>query len=124
MAEEYIAFNKALKNFIKCSMESFPDVIELKLLFATYKMMKTINKKKPYRFFHSMTEHCQDAILAKDEDYFTNNGIDCYDQTVLNVINVAKGRWDKLDQDSKNAVWAHLQVLVLLSRKCQKIDKP
>lgn len=118
------AFNKALKDFIRCTMDSFPQYVELKLLLATYKMLKTINKKRPCRLFQNMTENCQDHILSKDEAFFQENGIQCPDASVQSVMQTMNNVWSQLDEQNKDAVWQHLQKLVLLSKKCPKIDKP
>jgi hypothetical protein len=120
--EDYIAFNKALKHFVRCSIEAFPDFKELKVLLITYKMLKTINKKQPCKLFLAMTSNCQDAILAKDEQYFIENGLYCPENSIQSLSAAFKEKWFALDSTNKDVIWQHLQVLVLLSRKCQKID--
>ncbi len=43
--DEYKNFNKALKVFIRSTIECFPDLIEFKIALVVYKMLKTINKR-------------------------------------------------------------------------------
>lgn len=118
--DPYISFNKALKEFIKCSIERFPHVKELKMMLMSYKMLKTLSKKRPCKLFKSITHDCQDSIMNKDESYFLQYG--CDSSSIADTFNATIHKeWDQMTDDDKNAIWQHLQVLVLLSHKCQII---
>lgn len=120
--EDYIRFNKSLKEFIRALSASYPKVVEYKLLLLTYKTVKTVSKKKPCSIFISLTnENCQEAILAKNEDYFHNNPVEC-PEMLRGAMAAIKEGWNSMTQENKDVIWQHMQVLVLLSRKCKKID--
>lgn len=119
--EDYIRFNKSLKEFIRALAETYPKVIEYKLLLLSYKTVKTVSKKKPCSIFISLTENCQEAILAKNEDYFHNNPVEC-PEILRGAIAAIKEGWKMMTEENKDSIWQHMQVLVLLSRKCKKID--
>lgn len=116
--EDYVAFNKAFKNFIRCSIDAFPDMKELRIVLITYKMLKTISTKQPCKLFSTMTAACQDAIFMKDEKYFMQNGVRCPEATLNSLSPAIQHKWMSLDDDNKETIWQHLQVLVALSKKC------
>ena len=116
--EDYVTFNKAFKNFIRCSIEAFPDMKELKIVLITYKMLKTLSKKQPCKLFTTMTSSCHDAIFMKDENYFMMNGVNCPEATLSSMSPAIQKKWMSLDNANKDIIWQHLQVLVALSKKC------
>jgi hypothetical protein len=120
--DEYKNFNKALKVFIRSTIESFPDLIEFKIALVVYKMLKTINKKKPFKLTFKIIEPHQEAILNKDEAYFMTNRVDFVDPQLQPIFKAVEKSWCTFSPENKEAIWQHLQVLVLLGRKCQKIE--
>jgi hypothetical protein len=122
MSEEVIVFNRSLKFFLRSFTDHFPEVKEFKLLMPTYKMLKTVNKKRPYRLFYKMIENCQDAILAKDEDYFRTHAIECPESVLENIAKAVADRWMSMDRETKEVIWQHLAVLVLNARECKAKD--
>ena len=122
MEDEFKTFNKALKVFIRSTIESFPDLVEFKIALVVYKMLKTINKKKPFRLTFKIIENHQEQILNKDEMYFKTHQIDFIDSRLMPIFKAIEKSWDSFTPKDKEALWQHLQVLVLLGRKCQKIE--
>lgn len=115
--DNYIAFNKALKTFLRETSYAFPHIKEIKLSIALYKMLKTINKKRPCRFFTSVVEKCQEPILSKDEEFFYKTDIEC-PEPLKGLFAVVQREWFSLSPEQKDVFWRHLILLVLLSRKC------
>lgn len=119
--EEYIAFNKALKFFIRCSIESFPHMKELKMLLVTYKTLKTISKKKPCKIFlQILTEDFHKAIMDKDESFFMTHQVECQD-IIGYLKNAVHREWSLMSEEDKDKIWQHLQVLLILSKKAENL---
>jgi hypothetical protein len=115
--DPYKAFNQALKMFIRSLIQAYPDFSEFKLFHTAYKMIKTVSKKQPCKIFTRMTEGCQEKILAKDEPYFFATTLDVPDSMLSRVYVNSGQKWREFDQETKDAIWAHLTVLVSLARK-------
>jgi hypothetical protein len=122
MEDEFKSFNKALKVFIRSTIESFPDLVEFKIALVVYKMLKTINKKKPFRLTFKIIENHQEQILNKDEEYFMTHQVDFIDPRLQPIFKTIEKSWHTFTPQDKEALWQHLQVLVLLGRRCKKID--
>ena len=115
--DAYIEFNKAMKTFLRCSIEAYPEIKEFKLCLTMYKLFKTMNKKKPCQYFLSTTKGYHDAIMAKDEAFFSTQDIQ-YNDFLQDIVVRIKTEWDNFTPESKDAFWQHLQVMVILSNKC------
>lgn len=115
--DQYKNFNKALKMFIRSLIQAYPDFPEFKLFHTAYKMIKTVSKKQPYKIFMRMTESCQDKILAKDEAYFFATTLEVPESMLAKVYFNSGKKWLEFDQETKDAIWNHLIVLVGMARK-------
>jgi hypothetical protein len=115
--DEYKRFNTALKEFITCTIEAFPHIKELSMLETAYKFFKAVGKKNPCKVFQSITSSCQHAIMSKDIEYFMENSVE-YPDIMNGLSSVITREWQTLKPEEKDAVFQHLQVLVILSNKC------
>ena len=118
--DQYKTFNKALKTFIRSLIAAYPDFPEFKLFHTAYKMIKTISKKQPYKIFQKISENCQDRILAKDEPFFFNTTLDVQDSMLSRVYTRSGQKWREFDTETKDAIWDHLKLLVILAQKIQQ----
>ncbi len=119
MTTEYKNFNKSLKDFLRCSIEAFPDIKEFKLCLHMYKLFKTFNVKKPCQYFKSIITPFKDPLLQKDEAFFYKDDTNVqYSDFMQDVVNVIKRDWANLNQDIKDIFWKHIQLMILLSDKC------
>jgi hypothetical protein len=102
-------------------MRLYPNILELKLMFSLYKMMKTVNKKAPQKYFHSLVDGHGNELINKNFDYFLS---DEFSEAQVNKILVPlKQHFLKLDEETKDMIWKHLIVLYHLSLQCEeKID--
>lgn len=116
--EEYKAFNKAMKEFSRNMAQAYPQIPELKLMIIVYKIFKTISKKKPQRFFMEITKDCQEAIMNKDEQAMFATTVVVTDPNLLKLQDAVYRNWTTFTPEDKEAIWQHLQVLVILARKC------
>lgn len=113
-------FNKALKLFMRELIKVYPDISELKLMFSIYKMMKTINKKSPQRYFHELIAPHSDDLLKKDMVFFLSKEFD--DAISSKIISRLKSEYYMMNEENKDMVWKHIVVLYHLSVKCTKFD--
>ncbi len=98
-------------------MKLFPDIMELKLMFGLYKMMKTVNKKGPQKYFHELVDSHASELLAKNIDYFLSKEFD--DATVTKILTPLKSEFFKLDEENKDTIWKHIIYLYQLSMICE-----
>jgi hypothetical protein len=120
--DAYKDFNRAVKGFLRDLIARFPGVSEFKLVFVSYKLLKTVGRKKPMAVFDRIFQGDEAAarVMAKDETYFMRTDLDVDD--VLSGLRQAAAReWGALEQESKDAVWRHLQVMVVLSHKARNM---
>jgi len=97
-------------------MKQFPHIIELKLMFGLYKMMKTVNKKAPQQYFHTLVDAHIKELLTKDFTYFLSD--DFNDPQVAHILTKFKSEFRKADDETKDMIWRHLVVLYHNSTKC------
>jgi hypothetical protein len=115
--EAFKEFNHALKTFLRDLVARFPHVPELRLVLVSYKLLKTLGARRPIQVFDRMVggEVGAQRVLERDEAYFTRADLDVDD--VLSGFCAAVAReWRAIDADSKDAIWRHMQVLVVLAR--------
>lgn len=119
MSQDYINFNKSLKNFLRCSIEAFPEIKEFKLCLHMYKLFKTFSKKKPCQYFKTIITPYREQFLQKDEAYFYRDDLDIhYSDFMQDVVNVIQRDWRSLNQETKDVFWKHMHLMILLSDKC------
>lgn len=118
----YTEFNKAFKGFIKDLSRSYPDVPEFKMMLGGYKVVKTLNKKYVSQLFKSTINPYVKNIMERDASFFINPGFtlsDEYSIVYKAMVPVFVNLWTKSDEVNREAVWNHLQYLILLSNKCE-----
>lgn len=125
--DPYKEFNHALKFFMRELMKVFPDVSELKLMFGMYKMMKTLGRKRPQKYFQELVQDHYKELLARDATYFLS--MDPVDPTLKKIIVPLKGGYERLDAENQDAIWQHMTALYFLSSKCEgkfehKVSQP
>jgi hypothetical protein len=114
----YKEFNHNLKFFMRELMKVFPQVSEIKLMFALYKLMKTVNKKSPQQYFHSLVDVHSKELLLKDINYFLSKDFD--DPQVTKILEPLKREYVLLDVENQDMIWKHLVVLYHMSIKCEE----
>jgi hypothetical protein len=117
MEDVYKEFNHCLKTFMRELMSGFPDVRELKIMFGLYKVMKTMSKKMPQRYFHQLIaeKHSSD-IINKNYSYFLSDEFD--DKDVSYILKPIKNSFAELDNHNKDIIWKHMIVLLSYNKRC------
>lgn len=113
-------FNKALKTLITDLLSTFPDILEIKLLQASFYVLKKLNKKLPCKFFHKYVMPYNQHLLDKDESFFLS---DKFQSSFWpSFVNMIKSTWATLDQHNKDAIWNHLHVIMHLHNTVYSVE--
>jgi len=118
------AFNNKLDDFVK-SLETlcvaFPDVLYLVIMFqnAIY-MSKIADEKIPVCFYFKYVVRPYEIELLKcNERFFLSHSFDelCTQQSMSSgIVDTLKSIWIKLKQENKDVIFAHLNLLMALSK--------
>jgi hypothetical protein len=89
-------------------------------LLASVKALSKIDEAQNQIVFDRyVARPYEDKILAKDERFFmgTDYGM-TQSADSMGIVSILKAVWADLGPDDKEAIWAHLKVLVVLNRRC------
>lgn len=123
---KYKIFNLALKKLIKELIVTFPDNKEFKIFLVIYKLLKTINKETPHKYFKEFILSKYRDYLLNEDDSFLHQEIVNPDKVpisvllVLNELQEFNNNWEKIDQENKKIIWSHVRMLIELSDLCDK----
>ena len=121
-------FNQQLKDFITDVSAVYPDI---KGMTSIINLAMGLEKKTPATMFSRMVAHkFGDRIAKKDESFFLEysfsdevgqgtSSAGAMPGLSLDIVGQLKTVYQTLQPSNKEAVWKHLQVLVLL---CKRID--
>ena len=118
-------FNRKLLDFaddLRALKEGMPhlQVPELDVLRPSIKLALTVDETKPRRMFNDyVAAHYEQRILDKDERFFLEQAaFGGGSQESFNLVQVLRRMWTELSPSDRDAIWAHLRVLLLLNAKC------
>lgn len=119
----YDLFNTKLQNFMDdLNLVLGDEFTEFAWLRGACKIFSSINPKQNAQFFlEHVNKPYEDNIRRKDEAFFLDHQYDAVTkdaQDNLNLVNLLKNIWSELSPENKEAIWAHLNVLVTLANKC------
>lgn len=105
-------FNTTVKHVLRMLRGRMPAMEQqFTFMLAGYKMMKTINKRWPQRYYHEAIHVPYGArVAARDEAFFVAPGsfrVEGYDELVGDLL----GAWRALGAGDKDVVWEALEVL-------------
>lgn len=110
-------FNRKLDDFLDDMSLTHPSVREFALLKKSSAIIAQVDVSQPMLLFKDfVVRPYGDAIQSRDEAfllYQTFGGQD--EEYSTDVVSLLKGVWRGMDADNQDAVWRHLQTLVLLS---------
>jgi hypothetical protein len=115
-------FNRKLIDFFNDLRECCPDVGSFGMLSTAIEVGIKLDPAATQKVFHtSVVEEYGEKIKNKDEAFFLEHTYDehasTFDLQVL--VNNLKHVWKNLSDDNREAIWKHLQVLVILSTRVQ-----
>jgi len=121
-----------LKRFNEIFLDIFRDIIHehpsnssIKLYKTSLKTMLFLNKKLIYNIFHIQIPKYKESILAKDEAFLLENNYSDLkspnEKIFLQIVSNLKNSWIDLTPKTKELIWYHLHILLLLDEQLQII---
>ena len=115
-------FNRKLSAFLGDLRPLVGTVPEYAVASSSVRMLAQMEPRKNQELFDAyVAQPYEERIIAKDEAFFLE-----HDETALGggadnvgVVQLLRQVWQGLSAADKDAVWAHLQVLVVLNRRCR-----
>ena len=126
IVNKYKVFNLALKKLIKELIVTFPENKEFKIFLVIYKLLKTINKETPQKYFKEFILSNYRENLLNEDDSFLNQEIINPDKVPISVLLLLKelqefnDNWSKIDQNNKKIIWSHIKIIIEVSDMCDK----
>ena len=115
----YMLFNNKLADFVEDLRPVIGHMADYKMFASSVSLMTRIDERKNQelfdRFIASSYEH---RIMACDETFFMHAEYEELQNVA--VVQLLKNAWSGLSASDKEAVWAHLHVLIALNRRCCK----
>jgi len=119
-------FNQKLLDFasdISCLRASgkADDVPALDILKPSVEMIIQFDPKKSQAVFHEcVVERYGPQIELRDEKFLLENDYkeSAADLGDTDIVDMVKKVWTNLNVAEKNAIWDHLSLLVMLSKRC------
>lgn len=121
MSEQYLKdFARGVKDFLRDLMRTYPDVSELKVVFACYKVIKLTGKKNVHRVWQEVSSPYLGFIRARDESFISAGNVVLPSGYAFYsaYVPVFRSMWLSMPPQNKDAVWAHLHNLVVLGELC------
>lgn len=113
-------FNRKLSEFAAAVKPLVGHLPEYALLVSSIKWLTQFEPHRNQHLFDQVVASLyEERIIAKDEAFFLSPGSLDYHQSP-GLVDLLRSVWtSSLTDADKQAVWAHLQVLVVLNRRCK-----
>jgi hypothetical protein len=121
----FVLFNLKVTEFLRDLDGLLGDVYDFVIFKQGVQMISLCDEPRlAHCFLEYVATPYRNYICSRDEVFFLDNinkdsirdvNRDGFDFTILDII---KGKWCSMTDDDKNAVWAHLELLVVLCDRC------
>lgn len=112
-------FYTRLIDFVDDLLTICPNMSELKLFKKGLQLEMPLTKKDVIKIFReNVVAPYGQKIEARDEVFFLDTADYSTVTTEFDLIQKIKNIWKNLDDDNKEAVWKHLNLLVKLNTRC------
>ncbi len=105
-------------NDLDLILGNLPDYVLFK---QSVKLMSSFDESAVQRAFHRyIFIPCGDHIINENERFFMDSCKNKYDDVVIDfdLMRILKSKWIELSDCNKRAIWDHLQLLVVLNKRC------
>jgi hypothetical protein len=119
--EPYELFNRKVLDFVEDLEPLLRHLPEYKLLSASTQWMRALDARQNQRIFLEwVAAPFGEQIRARDEGFFLRADVDRehVNASGIGVVNMLRDVWRGLSDGDKDAIWCHLQVLLVLSDRC------
>ncbi len=114
-------FNRKVLDFVEDLEPLLRHLPEYRLLAASTQWMRTIDARQNQRIFEEwVAVPFGEQIRRRDEGFFLRADVDRthVNATGFGVIAMLRDVWLGLSDGDKDAIWSHLQVLLVLGERC------
>ena len=119
IAALYSAFNNKLLDFIDDLKPLLGNLPEYNVIQSSVKFLSKFQEEQNCALFEQFVVvpygpqiKSRDEAFLLNQDYMNSGG-------ASSVVDLIKGVWTSLVQKDRDSIWAHMNVLVLLSEKCK-----
>lgn len=122
LAQALGMFNRKLFDMLEDLASSFPTVPEFGIAVSpTARMFMNLDPSKAQKMFHEYVgTPFEKHIVARDEAFLLSQNHEHFGVAASSgdIIRMIKGVWMEASVEDKDAIWKHLHVLIVLSRRC------
>ena len=112
-------FNRKLIDFLADLRPVIGTLPEYSLALASAKMIAAADVRQNQIMFDSfVAAPFEEKITTRDESFFMK---EYTDPTNVGMVQLLKAAWSTMQPSDHDAVWSHLQVLVVLNRRCKAL---
>lgn len=118
---EYLMFNRKLTDMLEDLAACFPTVPEFAVaLSPPGRLLMTIDPSHPHHMFHEyVVLPYERRILDRDDAFLLSQELfGPPSSTQGDVVALIKRVWCGATVEDREAIWRHLHVLIVLSRRC------
>lgn len=109
-------FNRKLEDFLDDMSLTHPHVKEFAMLQKSTAILINVDVSQPRLLFSRYVDAPYgDAIRQRNETFLLAESFNESATHSQDVVSLLKSVWREMDVDNKDAVWRHLQTLVMLS---------
>ncbi len=114
-------FNRKLDAFVSDVRPLVGHMPEYTTAASSIRLLASLEPRKNQDLFDTFVARpYEDRILARDEAFFMDHADLGAGASNAGVVQLLKNVWaQSLAPQDKDAVWAHLQVLIVLNRRCK-----
>jgi hypothetical protein len=111
------SFNAMLEQFITELQECFPNEKKIRVYANSFDIMKKNNPKKCMSTFMNAVHPYKDRIKAQDDSLMQDDEV-----TLVNGLNLSSiWKSDECTNNTKEAIWAHLNTLIIFGETLEVI---
>lgn len=117
--DPFAMFNRKLLDFLSDLRPLCGHLSDFNLLSSSAKWMSQFDEHKNQELFHQylVVPH-EERVLKRDDDFFMEGGDAAMEN--VGVVKLLKVMWkDDMQLEDRDAVWSHLGVLIVLSKRCE-----
>lgn len=118
-------FNTACKLMLRALMRMAPDSSDLRMMHASYKVVKTFNRRTPHQFFEEVLGVHEDRLMSQDISFLlVHHEADAPPQegAITDLQRTTCDVWPGLSQEDRVVIWGHIAEIVRLNRRCRSFD--
>lgn len=102
--------------------EILGDIRDYIVFKQSIKLMSSLNEDTVQRSFDEyVCTPYKEYIVRKDEMFFIQSA-DSFESSAseFDLVRIIKSKWMSLSENNKQAIWNHLNLLIILNERCNK----